>query len=390
MILAGSCEKVMNVWGKCRGGFGCDMLWGMETAVADFANELRRRVAGDLRTDLTAARSTAPTPASTRRCPWRSSFPRQADDIQAAVELAAQYKVPVLPRAGGSSLAGQAVNEAVVIDTSRYLDRILEMNAEERWVRVQPGIVLDTLNDALRPHGLQFGPDPASSNRAGLGGIVSNNATGSHSILYGMAVDHVLEMKVILADGGSPNCGRWTPRSLPGNSSSRALRAPSIGSIAALVDDEHNRQAIRAGTPRHWRRCGGYNLARFLHDGTIDHYLPQDQRFNLVNLLCGAEGTLAAITEIKLNLVPRPTADCPRDRGISHAAGVAGGGAGHPGDQPAAVELIDDLSLTMAAEKPESGAAACRASSRASRFVSWRWSTTARARRSSRARTDRG
>ncbi len=170
-------------------------------SVADFLAELRPRVAGELRDDL-YARTLYSTDASLYQVmPYGVLIPRHADDMQAAVELAAKHHVPLLPRAAGSSLAGQSVNTALVMDTSRYLDQVLEINAEEGWVRVQPGVVLDKLNGALRPHGLQFGPDPASSNRACLGGIVSNNATGSHSILYGMTADHVLEMQVILDDG---------------------------------------------------------------------------------------------------------------------------------------------------------------------------------------------
>jgi FAD/FMN-containing dehydrogenase len=141
-------------------------------------------------------------------------LPKDADDLQAAVELAARHAMPLLPRGGGSSLAGQSVNAALVLDTSRWMDQILELNQEERWVRVQPGIVLDHLNAALRPHGLQFGPDPASSNRACLGGIVSNNATGSHSIVYGMAADHLLEAQVLLDDGSSAHLRPLSPEEL--------------------------------------------------------------------------------------------------------------------------------------------------------------------------------
>jgi hypothetical protein len=151
----------------------------------------------------------------------------------------------VLPRAGGSSLAGQAVNAALVIDTTRHLDQILEINAEEGWVRVQPGLVLDTLNAALRPHGLHFGPDPASSNRACLGGIVSNNASGSHSILYGMTVDHVLEMKVILDDGSPAHFRPWTASNCAGTRSRAIGRQPSTAQVSNLVYDERNRGAIR-------------------------------------------------------------------------------------------------------------------------------------------------
>ena len=132
------------------------MLSVMETAVSAFFDELRPHVAGDLRADLTA-RTLYSTDASLYQVmPLGVLIPKHADDIQAAVELAAKHKLPVLPRAGGSSLAGQAVNAALVIDTSRHLDQVLEVNVEERWARVQPGIVLDALNAAVRPHGLSL------------------------------------------------------------------------------------------------------------------------------------------------------------------------------------------------------------------------------------------
>ncbi|HAJ34913.1 MAG TPA: FAD-binding oxidoreductase, partial [Chloroflexi bacterium] len=180
---------------------GSSTMFLMDAHISDFLHALYPRVTGDLRAD-DYTRTLYSTDASLYQVmPHAVLIPKHADDMQAAIEVAAKHKVPLLPRAGGSSLAGQTVNAALVIDTSRWLDQVLEINAEERWVRVQPGIVLDVLNARLKPHGLQFGPDPASSNRACLGGIVSNNATGSHSIVYGMAVDHVLEMKVLLDDG---------------------------------------------------------------------------------------------------------------------------------------------------------------------------------------------
>jgi FAD/FMN-containing dehydrogenase/Fe-S oxidoreductase len=322
-------------------------------AVSDFLAALAPRIAGDLRADL-YTRTLYSTDASLYQVmPYGVLIPRHADDIQAALELAAKHRVPVLPRAGGSSLAGQAVNAALVIDTTRHLDQILEINAAEGWARVQPGLVLDTLNAALRPHGLHFGPDPASSNRACLGGIVSNNASGSHSILYGMTVDHVLEMKVILDDGSPAHFRALDGEQLRWHTQQSNREAAIYRQVSNLVYDERNRGAIRRGTPRHWRRCGGYNLARFIHDGSIDHYLPQDERFNLVNLLAGAEGTLAAITELKLKVAPRPQrtalviVEFPSlITSLQAVTAILETG-------PSAVELIDDLSLEMARTKPE-------------------------------------
>ena len=325
----------------------------MNTPLTDFFAELRPHVAGALRTD-DYSRTLYSTDASLYQVmPYGVLIPQNAEDMQAAIELAAKHKVPVLPRAGGSSLAGQAVNAALVIDTSRHLDQMLELNVEERWVRVQPGIVLDTLNNVLRPHGLQFGPDPASSNRACLGGIASNNATGSHSILYGMSVDHVLEMKVLLSDGSSTALQPLDDAQLAWQTQQSGRAGEIYRKMSALVDDEASRQVIRAGTPRHWRRCGGYNLARFIHDGTIDHYLPQDARFNLTNLVCGAEGTLAAITELKLKLVPRPTMTALVIVEFPTLLASLEATPAILETQPSAVELIDDLSLEMARTKPE-------------------------------------
>jgi FAD/FMN-containing dehydrogenase/Fe-S oxidoreductase len=285
--------------------------------------------------------------------PYGVLIPRHAEDMQAAVELGAKHRMALLVRAGGSSLAGQAVNAALVMDTSRYLDQVLELNVEEGWVRVQPGVVLDSLNNVLRTHGLQFGPDPASSNRACLGGIVSNNATGSHSILYGMTADHVLEMQAILDDGSYAQLRPLDAAQVAWQVQQANRLGEITGNIAALVEDERNRAAVRRGTPRHWRRCGGYNLARFVHDGSIDHYLPQDSRFNLAQLVCGAEGTLAAIAELKLKLVPRPKLTALVIVEFPTLLSSLEATPAILETQPSAVELIDDLSLRMARVQPK-------------------------------------
>ena len=271
----------------------------------DFLADLRQRAAGDVRTD-DYSRVLYSTDASIYQAmPHGVLIPQSDEDVHAAVELAHQYKVPILPRTSGSSLAGQAVNEALVIDMTRHLDRVIEISPEEKWVRVQPGIVLDELNLYLKPYGLQFGPDPASSNRAAMGGIVSNNSTGSHSIVYGMTADHVLEMNVILSDGSTATFGSLDSEALARRRTRSGLEGAIYRGITDLVQDEANRAVIRDGTPRHWRRCGGYNLDRFV-EGDVTFRLPHDPRFNLARLVCGAEGTLAVITDVKLGLVPIP------------------------------------------------------------------------------------
>src|SRR6266581_6054831 len=169
--------------------------------VNDLEHELRKVVAGDVRFDP-ISRLLYSTDASMYQVePIGVVIPRDADDVQAAVEVARKHKVAILPRGGGTSLTGQTVNRALVLDFSRYMDQVLEVNAEELWVRVQPGLVQDNLNDHVRTLGLGFGPDTSTSNRATLGGMLGNNSGGSHSIAYGLTVEHVIELTTVLADG---------------------------------------------------------------------------------------------------------------------------------------------------------------------------------------------
>ncbi len=315
----------------------------------EFFAALRPRVRGDLRSD-DYSRILYSTDASIYQLmPYGVFLPRDRDDLQAAVATAAEFGIPLLPRAGGSSLAGQCVNEALVIDTTRHLNQIVEVNREERWARVEPGLVLDEFNLALQQYDLQFGPDPASSNRAAMGGIVSNNSTGSHSILYGMTADHVLETQALLSDGSLAHFRAVDESALAGKRSLPGLE----GRIYCELDDIRREHAelIRRATPQHWRRCGGYNLDR-LAPQDLSFRFPHDQRFNLANILCGAEGSLAVLSEIKVNLVPRPqmTALAIVQFDSLHEALSA---VPHILEvEPSAVEMVDNLGLTMCREVP--------------------------------------
>src|SRR5712692_1286899 len=167
----------------------------------NLVDELRGRVAGEVRFDQ-ISRALYSTDASIYQIePVGVVIPKGADDIQAVIELGAKYKTPVLVRGGGTSLSGQSVGEAILMDCSKYFNRILEVNAEERWVRVQPGVVLDHLNKHLEPSGLWFGPDVAPSSRATIGGMMGNNSAGMRSIIYGKTIDHIVSQNVILSDG---------------------------------------------------------------------------------------------------------------------------------------------------------------------------------------------
>ncbi len=319
-------------------------------AVGDYLAELRKLTTGDIRTDA-FSRVLYSTDASIYQVmPHAVVMPRTTDELQAAVELAAKHRVPILPRAGGSSLAGQAVNAAVVLDLTRYLNGILEVNQEEKWVRVQPGVVLDPLNIELKQYGLQFGPDPASSNRAAMGGIVGNNSTGSHSITYGMTADHVLETNVFLSDGSAANFGPLEGslggQALEAKTRSAGLEGQIYREISQLVSSPENQAAIQAATPKHWRRCGGYNLDR-LAAGDFTFQGPHDSRFNLAKLMCGSEGTLGVINEMKMNLVPVPKQTA---LAILHFDGIYDALAAVPTIlevDPTAVEMLDDMAMTL-------------------------------------------
>jgi FAD/FMN-containing dehydrogenase len=133
--------------------------------------------------------------------PLLVAFPATAADVVVAVRLCAHFRVPITARGGGTSQAGQSIGAGVILDCSKHLDRVLEINPQERWVRVEPGCVLDELNQALKPHGLLFAPDISTSNRATIGGMIANNSSGARSVLYGKTIDHVLELKTVLSDG---------------------------------------------------------------------------------------------------------------------------------------------------------------------------------------------
>jgi len=171
------------------------------TLQPDFIQELRKRFSGDIRLDI-ASRILYSTDASIYQLePLGVVFPKTQEDLHAAVELAAQYAIPILPRGAGTSLAGQAIGNALILDCSRWLDSIVEINPESKTATVEPGVILTHLNLAAAKHGLMFGPDPASAERATMGGVIANNATGAHSLLYGMAADHLISADVIMSDG---------------------------------------------------------------------------------------------------------------------------------------------------------------------------------------------
>lgn len=262
--------------------------------IAEFGQACAVDVRGEVRADK-MTRALYSTDASNYQIePLAVVTPRDQDDVVAVMALAARFQLPVLPRGGGSSLAGQAVGAAVVLDLSKHMREVIAVDVEARRVRVQPGMTLQALNQRLAPHGLKFGPDPASAVVCTIGGMVGNNSTGSHSILYHMTADNLHAVNVVLSDG-TPARFAPTPRSTIAD---QVIKGGLLGSIWQHVPAiaEHARPALDARRPATWRRCGGYNLDRLLGAEPI----------NLAEMICGSEGTLATLTEAELCLVPLP------------------------------------------------------------------------------------
>lgn len=293
----------------------------MDNPYPDLFQDLRR-VLGEpslARNDL-ATRILYSTDASIyQHEPFGVVFPRQVDDLQAIVETCAAYPVPLLARGSGSSLAGQAIGPALIVDCSRYLNQILSIDPHSQTAWVEPGVILNALNRAAAQHGLQFGPDPASAERASLGGCIANNAAGAHSIRYGMAADHLLAAEVVLADGSLARLEEIDLIQAERQARRDPLRLEETGRFsqiarAALEIRAESAEAIRQRWPRTWRCASGYPLNYLLPwtasrppqwaGGAYPPLLPG--RVNLAHLLAGSEGTLAVIQRLLLKLVPLP------------------------------------------------------------------------------------
>jgi FAD/FMN-containing dehydrogenase/Fe-S oxidoreductase len=270
--------------------------------------------------------------------------PRDGDDVVAVIEIARRFGVPVLPRGAGTSLGGQAVGRAVVLDFSRHMHGILIIDAEERIARVQPGVVQDELNLAAGAHGLWFAPDTSTSNRATIGGMIGNNSCGSRSARYGMTIDHVAMLDVVLSDGSRARFGPVEPGLVEQRARGHSLEATLYRDVPRLI--AASADAIRTDFPSHWRRSGGYRLERLL---------PERGRFDLAKVVVGSEGTLAVVAEAAVRLVPRPVAVAALAGHFESVIAALGAVDDARECDAAAIELVDRTILTLARRSPLHG-----------------------------------
>jgi FAD/FMN-containing dehydrogenase len=294
---------------------------------------LRRELEGEVRFDA-LTRGIYSTDASHYQIePLGVVFPHSTTDVQAVLQIARERGVPVLPRGGGTSQCGQTVGRAIVLDCSRHLTRVIDLDvAGEPWIEVEPGLVLDHLNAHLKPHGLWFPVDPSTGSRATIGGMAGNNSAGARSIRYGMMVDNVDSMEIVLPDGRCLRVGHGgaEEHGIPGE----------LSALRALY--ERDAGEIRARKPRTMRNVAGYNLDRL-----------DPARENVAQLLVGSEGTLAFFSRLRLRLRPLPR---KRALGVCHFPDLvtALDSVQHLVDlAPSAIELVDQNVLRLAADVPD-------------------------------------
>lgn len=263
---------------------------------------LRGAVRGEVAFGTTARALHTMDASNYRRVPLGVVAPRDAEDVAAALAVCRELGVPVVPRGGGTSIAGQATGTGVVLDFTRHMNRLLDLDPAARTAVVQPGLVLDRLQEAAAPHGLRFGPDPSTHGRCTLGGMIGNNSCGSHSVAWGTTADNVGELSVLTARGARLTAGRdW--RGAP-----EGLRALVEGELARL----------RTGFPELPRRISGYALDALLPEKGAD----------VARSLCGSEGTLGVLTEAVVRLVEAPRARALAVLGYADESAAAHAAAG--------------------------------------------------------------
>ncbi len=307
--------------------------------------ELGTRLDGELKLNNLYRMLYAQDASIYRELPLGVAFPKHLSDLRKIVAAASEHKFSIIPRGGGTSLAGQVVGSGLVVDISRHINAILEINEDERWVRVQPGVVRDDLNRALKAHGLMFAPETSTSSRCVIGGMVANNSCGANSIKYGDTRQHLLEGEFLFADGTLARVGNWSQEELL----SAMQRQDSLGRGVAELDSivKANKALISERYPRPEivRRNNGYPFDMI---STCKPYSSGGRPFSLAQFLCGTEGTLAILTEAKLNLVQIPAHKalaCLHFSSIDESLRATQLAVNYG---PTAVEIIDRRTLELA------------------------------------------
>ncbi|MER7839322.1 FAD-binding and (Fe-S)-binding domain-containing protein [Streptomyces sp. NPDC096040] len=292
--------------------------------------ELRGAVRGEVGFGITSRALVTMDASNYRRVPLGVVAPRDADDVAAVLEVCRAHGVPVVARGGGTSIAGQATGTGVVLDFTRHMNRLVDLDASTRTAVVQPGLVLDRLQEAAAPHGLRFGPDPSTHSRCTLGGMIGNNSCGSHSVAWGTTADSVRELDVITARGGRLRLGQdWA-------GAPEGLRELVAGDLARL----------RTGFPELPRRISGYALDALLPERGAD----------VARAFCGSEGTLGILTEATVRLVESPRARALAVLGYADESAAAEAAAGLLAAAPLTVEGMAADLVRSPAGLPRGGA----------------------------------
>ncbi len=309
----------------------------------DLASELGGRIRGRVAADPMSRELYSTDASIYKATPLAAVIPRDEDDVRATVAYAAERGLPFLPRGGGTSLEGQTVNEALVLDLAAHLDEILEVNREELWARVQPGVVQEQLRRHVGQWGLDFGPDTATAARATLGGMLGNNSAGAHSIVYGKTIDHVHEVRCLLADGTETVFGEIDAAGFQAKQQLDGIEGRIYRTVAAAL--ERSAAAVRERYPKVMRHVCGYSLDYLLRDGNL----------NMAHLIVGSEGTLATILEAKVGLVRLPAARALLVSQFDDLVSAMRAACEIVPTGPSAVELIDALVIRQARDHPVLG-----------------------------------
>jgi FAD/FMN-containing dehydrogenase/Fe-S oxidoreductase len=272
---------------------------------------LGKSLQGELFFDKTMRTLYATDASSYRELPLAVALPKTKQDLVRLIHFALEHNTSLIPRTAGTSLAGQVVGSGIIVDVSKYFTKIIELNQAEGWVRVEPGVIRDELNLFLKPYHLFFGPETSTANRAMIGGMVGNNSCGSNSIVYKSTREHLLEVTVLLSDGTETVFKSISTDDFHAKCALGNLEGNIYKSVRSILSNYDNQVEIRKEFPKKSveRRNTGYAIDLLVE---MDPFTAGGENFNFCSLIAGSEGTLAFITEIKLNVVPAP----PKETGL--------------------------------------------------------------------------